>query len=418
MFIEYDMLARQEEVDRYFGIILTGGPGIGKTHAIMAMRREGDLFARLAVAGKSKEDVGVYPIPELIPGEKEGERGTWVVNQAITESCLIPLLAKNCGDKHGILLIDDVTAADASVQSALLELVQFGRIGEHELGKNIVIAMTGNGISDGAYAIPWSAALTGRSHVIEYQANFDYWMELPCNRNLDPMFVGFLKANPEFFAPSRGDEDLNNKCFDDNNCGPSPRTWTTLGVSSMKKWSGIQNFKPTLLFPQSSTYVSSLQGKKVSTAFTTYAATMMGYPSAEQLFERPEMWAELEPAKRSAKGCVYQIAHSVRHHALMLNDKINEKADFKFTAKVNKEKNELLSKFCSVVAQLMVEDREMGVFCTRYLAQKAIHKEETLVGLLAGIGYGFETADPVLKNADFPSVIKSIREISALMEKS
>jgi hypothetical protein len=417
MFIEYDMVARQEEVDRYFGVILTGGPGIGKTHAIMAMRRPGDAFARLAVAGKSKEDMGTYPIPELIPGEKEGERGVWVVNQAITESVLLPLLEQNIGDGHGILLLDDVTAADQSVQNAILELVQFGRIGEHKLGKNVLIALTGNGTADGAYAIPWSAALTGRCHVIEYKANFKYWLDLPCNRMLDPLFAGFLEANPEFFAPSRGDEKLNIKCFDENNCGPSPRLWTTLGVSSMRKWDGIGHFKPSMLFPSSATYVQSLVGEKTSTAFTTYAITMMGYPTSAQLMDNPKMWGALPEEKRNAKGCVYAVAQALRQHALLLNDKINEESGYKFTAKVNAQKTELLIKFCKVVAELMVEDREMGVFCTRFLAQKANHKDETLVGLLAGIGYGFDESDPVLKNADFPAVMKAIKDVSTMLEK-
>lgn len=417
MFIEYDMVARQEEVDRYFGVILTGGPGIGKTHAIMAMRRPGDAFARLAVAGKSKEDMGTYPIPELIPGEKEGERGVWVVNQAITESVLIPLLEQNIGDGHGILLLDDVTAADQSVQNAILELVQFGRIGEHKLGKNVLIALTGNGTADGAYAIPWSAALTGRCHLIEYKANFETWLDLPCNRMLDPLFVGFLQANPDFFAPSRGNETLNAKCFDENNCGPSPRLWTTLGVSSMRKWEGIGHFKPSILFPASSTYVQSLVGEKCSTAFTTYAVTMLGYPNPAELMANPKMWPQLDEKKRNAKGCVYAVAQALRQHVLLLNDKINEECNFKFTPKVNAKKTELLVKFCKVVAELMVQDREMGVFCTRYLAQKAAHKEETLVGLLAGIGYGFDESDPTLKNADFPAVMKAIKDVSSLLEK-
>lgn len=416
MFIEYDMLARQEETGRYFGLILTGGPGIGKTHALMAMRREGDAFARLAVAGKSKEDMGTYPIPEKIEGEP-GQPGVWIVNQAITEHVLVPLLEQNIGDGYGVLLLDDVTAADQTVQNAILELVQFGRIGEHKLGKNVIIGLTGNGVADGAYAIPWSAALTGRCHVVEYKANFDQWLDLPCNRKLDPLMVGFLHANPEFFAPSRGDEELNIKCFDHNNCGPSPRLWTTLGVSSTTKWDGIRNFKPSVLFPRRDIFVSSLLGEKTGTALETYAKTMMDYPSAQELFENPSKWSELSDEKKNAKGSVYQVAHSVRQHCIMLNDKINEKHDFKFNEASNKEKKELLSKFCRVVAEIMLQDREMGVFCTRFVCQKANAKGETLVGHLAAIGYGFDDADPVLKNADFPAVLQTIKEVSSMLER-
>lgn len=416
--IQYDMLARQEDTGRYFGLILTGGPGIGKTYAAMGMKRPGDPFLRFAVPGRSKEDMVTYPVPELVKQGVDGQRSKWTINQVITEPGFEQLLEENCGDKPGLLLIDDVTGADQSVQNAMLELVQFGRVGEHQLGPNIVIAMTGNNTTDGAYAIEWSNALMGRSHFVQYKANFERWMELPVNKNLDPIVAGFLRANPDFFAPDRANQEMDNKCFDENGAGGCPRLWTTLGTSTMKKWGGLKQFKGNILFPTQTDYVNSLVGTKTGGAFETFAKIMYDYPSAQELFENPDKWTELPLAKRNDKACVYATAQSVRQYCLALNEKINESSGNKYGKKEIAEKEALVMKFCNVVARLMQQDHEMGAFCIRYLALKLAHDpKETLVGQLAGYGWGLPGVDPVLVAANFPSVMKNIKEVSDLMDK-
>lgn len=417
MDIQYDMLARQEDTGRYFGLILSGGPGIGKTFAAMAMCRPGDPFFRMAVPGRSKEDLVDYPVPEKV-GVQDGKGGEWIINQVLTEPGFRALLEENCGDKPGMVLFDDVTGGDQSLQNTMLELVQFGRIGGHQLGPNIVVVMTGNNTTDGAYAIEWSNALIGRSHFINYKANFEYWMELPVNKNLDPIVAGFLSENPDYFAPDRANQDMDNKCFDENGQGGSPRLWTTLGTSSMKKWNGLKGFQPNILFPTATDYVNSLVGQKTGSAFETFANIMYKYPTAKELFEDPDMWTRLDLAKKNNKGCVYAVAHSVRQYCLALNEKINENSGNKYGKKEIAEKEALVMKFANVVARLMQQDHEMGAFCIRYLALKLAHDpKETLVGQLAGYGWGLPGVDPVLVSANFPSVMKNIKEVSDLMDK-
>ena len=166
--ITFDMLPRHPDTGRMFGLILTGSPGTGKTHAAMAMvnPERGEKLVRFAVAGKTKEDMVTYPVPDRVDGVLQ-------ITQVITESMIIPLLKQNIGDGFGLLLIDDVTGGDPSLQTALLEMVQFGRIGEHELGKNVAIALTGNGVEDSANAVPWNTALMGRCVTIKYFPDFE-----------------------------------------------------------------------------------------------------------------------------------------------------------------------------------------------------------------------------------------------------
>lgn len=400
--ITYDMLARQPDTGRMFGLILTGGPGIGKTHAAMAMVKEGEVLVRLAVAGKTKEDMVTYPVPDKVDGK-------WVISQPITESSIIPLLKENIRDGYGLLLLDDTTGGDPSLQTALLELVQFGRIGEHELGKNVAIALTGNGIEDAANAVPWNAALMGRCHTIKYLPNLDVWSELEVNKRIDPIIMSFLKNNREWFAPSLGSED-SDKYFDDLNRGPQPRLWTTMGTHLYERWGGARNFQPNILFPSLESYIESMVGEKAASALVTYARTLLNYPSADELMEKPELWTSLPAEKRNNAGARYAVAHSVRQHILLENEKINEEHGMT-GKKADKAKKELLVKGSHAIHVLMSDDRALGAYCYRYILSKTKEKDE-IGALIADIAYDNHLDDPILKHAKMDG--KILEDISKM----
>ncbi|MBI6883127.1 ATP-binding protein [Pseudomonas putida] len=404
--LNYDMLARQQN-GRLTPLILGGPPGAGKTHAAMSLRNDNsEPFARIAAAGKTKEDFTTYPIPE-----KDPETGIWSIAQPITESSLKALLAVNIKDGYGVLLVDDVTAADPSVQSALLELAQFGRIGEHQLGKNVAIVMTGNGVSDGAYAAQWSSALINRSHYIEYRASLEVWKQLPENENIDPIMYGFLIAYKEAFAPEVTKSAEKAKWFDEKGRGPSARQWTTLANSTVEKWGGMGGFKPNILFKTIGDYCASLIGSKAADALDTYAELMLKYPTAEKLIANPELWDAVPLEDKNQAGAVYAVAHSLRQYATNMNNAINEKYGEKSTSKkAEQEKQELLLGFSKAVAKLMSHKREMGAFCMRYLLLKA-PADDVIKGLLADLVYDINDADPVLKDAGFDKILKSIKDM-------
>lgn len=387
--ITYDMLARQPDTGRMFGLILTGGPGIGKTHAAMAMVKEDEKLVRIAVAGKAKEDMITYPVPDKVDG-------VWQISQPITESSMIPLLKENIGDGYGLLLLDDTTGGDPSLQTALLELVQFGRVGEHELGKNVAIALTGNGIEDGANAVPWNTALMGRCHTIKYLPNYDLWSELDVNKKVDPVIMSFLEENKDWFAPSIGGENAD-RYFDDLNRGPQPRIWTTLGTHLYERWGGARNFKPNILFPSLSAYLESMVGENAASAVMTYARTMLEFPTASQMMENPDAWTSLPAQKRNNAGAKYAVAHSVRQHVILENEKIND--EFGMTSKkAEKAKKELLVKATLAVDSLMSDDRAVGAFCFRYILSKTDQKDE-IGSLLADVAYDNHLDDPILRDA-------------------
>lgn len=412
--ITYDMLSRQQN-GRLTPLILGGPPGAGKTHAAMSLlsrKADGSLdpFCRIAAAGKTKEDFTTYPVP------KELEDGEFIIKQPITESTLLPLLASNIGDGYGVLLVDDVTAADPSVQSALLEVAQFGRIGEHQLGKNVAIVMTGNGISDGAYAAQWSSALINRSHYVEFKPSLEVWKELDENANIDPVMYGWLEATPDAFAPEVTNKEQKNKWFDEKGRAPSPRQLTTLGNALMDKWGGIQNFKPNILFKSSTQFVDSLIGEKAAANFMVFAEIMIKYPTGQQLMEDPSLWDKVLPEDKNKPGAVYAVAHSLRQYASNLNANLNEKHGSGEAKAATKEKEKLVKQFAYAVAKIMKNDRDKGAFCARYFMSRMPVKD-TSKGLLANLAFDLD-GDPVLKDAGFGKILEDVKAMGETMVRT
>jgi DNA polymerase III delta prime subunit len=410
--LNYDMLSRQQN-GRLTPLILGGPPGAGKTHAAMSLRNNlGEPFARIAAAGKTKEDFTTYPIPE-----QDKETGIWKIAQPITESSLLALLEVNIKDGFGVLLVDDVTAADPSVQSALLEIAQFGKIGEHQLGKNVAIVFTGNGVSDGAYAAQWSSALINRCHYVEFRASLDVWKELDENANIDPVVYGFLEANPQFFAPEVTNAEDKKKCFDDKGRGPSARQWTTLANSTVEKWGGMAGFKPSVLWKSLQEYCASLVGSQTATPLMTYATMMLKYPTAKALMDDPSVWDRVSDVDKNQAGAIFAVAHSLRQYVTQVNDQINEKYQHKYTSKaVEQEKDALLDKFCHATAKLMHKNREMGAFIVRYVLQKC-PADDCIKGQLADYVWNLDDKKPALVEAKFGDILDNIKEMNEGLDK-
>jgi len=295
----YKGLVRQHDTGRIRGVILSGRPGIGKTASVMAFAEQHPLV-EIPMAPKLAEDFGSYAYPMVIDGVPK-------VVSLLAEESIEPLLEENIGEGVGVLLLDDVTAAEPRLQSAILDLVQFGRIANRRLGKNVVIFCTGNEAGDGSYASPWSRALISRSHFISYEPDFTKWLNYPCNIDIDPSVVAFLKQHPEGFAPAM--DDLN--WTDRNGCAPNPREWTALGLA-MKAYGGYRDFTPTVLFDSAAVWVQSFIGEKAMHKFVGFMSSFGIYPSPEELVQDPTQWNKLKKIHRDHLAGALSMSFGLR----------------------------------------------------------------------------------------------------------
>lgn len=415
-----DEIPRQDAENRRFrGLILTGRAGIGKTSSLMGMVSEGEAFVRIPMASRTAEDFGVYPVPDKqkIIGADGQARDIWTIAQPLIEAQITPLLKENIGKGYGVLLLDDVTLADPRLQSGLLELVQFGRIGDFELGENVLIAMTGNGIEDGCSAVEWNKALLGRSMLINYEPDFDTWIDLPANKNLDPSVVGFLKENPGFFAPSADDE----KFSDANGKTPSPRDHTALGTELQVKHGGVRNYKPGMLWKSVAAFAESMSGERFATAYGTFINLLLEYPTSEELMKDPTMWDKLPAAKKNNVGCVFAIAHSVRSNFIKLANKLEE--DIKQPKQLEQEREKLVKNLMHCVASMAKERREMAAFIFRHIAVefqkkndgKSDKQRDPTMTMIAGWVYGLDgKQDDHIATLELDKVFDNIRAMGNL----
>lgn len=430
MTTKLNVIPRQEN-GRMRGLILSGRAGIGKTSALMALVSEGEDFVRIPMASRSAEDFGVYPVPDKkFHHGPDGKRlkdangedmSFWTMAQPLIESQIIPLLKENIKGGYGVLLLDDVTLADPRLQSGLLELVQFGRIGDFELGANVLVAMTGNGVGDGCSAVEWNKALLGRSMFVEYEPDFDTWLGYPCNKDLDPSVVGFLKENGGYFAPGADDDQYS----DEHGKTPSPRDWTSLGIEFAQQ-GGVKNFQGSVFWKTPQAFVRAMCGKPAGDAFNIFATLLMEYPSSEQILENPRVWRELPEEKRHQMGCVFAIASSLRSTIVRMNDKINKDHTNLQGTESRNAKEELTKKMCYAIAALMQGNREMGAFVMRDVMVKQMEanagkgekdpSRDPFGAIIAKWVYNLKDVnDPVLQEAEFGKVIDDIRRMGSVM---
>ncbi len=368
--------------ERWSGIILEGRPGIGKTSFAMSIFPDvsRSRVVRVPMATRTYEEFGSYPFPikEAVDayvfdedghaikdenGNKIKEKKEFVrVEQALSEVSIEPLLEENIGDDYGILIFDDVTLSDGRVQNALLEIIQFGVIANRRIGKNVVVFLTGNKTDDGAYAIEWSAPLVGRCVKISLEPSFDLWLTYPDNQNVCPTVVGFLKEHGnKWFAPASGDEDTT----DESGRTPAPRDWTRIG-RAMYQQGGYRNFEPDFIFRTPQIYAQSMVGDLAGTAYNQYASNFGVYPTAEELFDNPDLWNNVPRERRDMLSGCLAVVFGLRNHATRLVEKnlsdTNEMFNvinklFELTLIVSDDKRELIALVMNGLKQWADKDK-------------------------------------------------------------
>lgn len=363
---------------RISSLILQGRPGIGKTHFAQSLVPAGSPVVRIPMATRTAEDFGAYPLPVrdtvttderdskgnlvMVDGQpKQVEKEVFRVEQALSEATIEPLMQRNIGDGYGVLILDDVTLGDPRLQSAVLEVVQFGMIANEKIGDNVIIILTGNTTADGAYAVEWSKPLLGRCMLVNLEPKFDIWVDLDDNQGIEAVIVGFLKDHGKFFAPEVGDEETT----DESGKTPSPRDWTRLGLA-LKQIGGYKKFEPTILAETMTAYASSFVGTKAGAAFSQYANNFDVYPTGEELYNDPQSWERVPEDRKAMLSGAIAVIFALRNHAIKL---IQEKLDDE------KGCYDIIKTMLDRTRMVSTENREVVAYMTKYYLQWATDKD-------------------------------------------
>lgn len=183
-------------------LMLWGAPGIGKSSIIQQTCQDNDIgFVDIRLSQREPIDLRGLPVPKedhvdwLLAGE-------WPRDP----------------NSRGIILFDEITAADRSLQVAAYELILDRRLGDlYQLPDGWLVVAAGNRMQDRAVATNFSSALANRFCHISLSADLESWSTWAVANQIHPDVIAFLRFRPE--------------CFFDMDAAlekgwPSPRSWT------------------------------------------------------------------------------------------------------------------------------------------------------------------------------------------------
>lgn len=190
-------------------LMLWGAPGVGKSTVVRQVtEQEGIGFIDIRLAQREPVDLRGLPVPDT-------ERGVvdWLLAGEWPRD----------PESRGILLFDELTAADRSLQVAAYELILDRRLGDlYHLPPGWLVVAAGNRSSDRAVAQTFSSALANRFCHLNLEPDLESWTRWARGQGLHPDVIAFLRFRPECFFSMEGGVEQG---------WPSPRSWERVARS-------------------------------------------------------------------------------------------------------------------------------------------------------------------------------------------
>lgn len=222
-------------------IMIWGAPGIGKSTVIREIADEmGIGFIDVRLSQREPVDIRGLPVPS-----EDGVK--WIVSSEWPRD----------PNSRGIILFDEISSSDRSLQVAAYEFILDRRLGDlYKVPDGWYILAAGNRIEDRAVAMTMSSALANRFLHVELKENAEDWGKWAVETGLHPAVCSFIRFRPELLFKMEN-ENLERGW-------PSPRAWER--VSIMLKLA--ENNKMTQKMAQKLVY--GLVGNGAGSEFMTF----------------------------------------------------------------------------------------------------------------------------------------------------
>ncbi len=234
-------------------LMLWGPPGVGKSAIVREVcQQEGIGLVDIRLAQREPVDIRGLPVPRgdvvhwLLPGE-------WPRDP----------------ESRGIILFDELTAADRTLQVAAYELILDRRLGDlYTVPPGWYILAAGNRTSDRAVTTTMSSALANRFCHLEVDADLEVWVRWAQAAGVHPDVIAFLRFRPECFLSLDGNLERG---------WPSPRSWERVGLE-LEIGAGLS--EDTLR-----TVLVGLVGPGAATELQAFRSWAGKLPDVEAIFE-------------------------------------------------------------------------------------------------------------------------------------
>lgn len=237
-------------------IMIWGAPGIGKSASIRELAKElGIGFIDVRLAQREPVDMRGLPVPE-------GDKVRWLVSSEWPRD----------PESKGIIIFDELTAADKTLQVAAYEFILDRRLGElYKVPKNWYIVAAGNRTIDRAVACSMSSALANRFLHVEISPQLKDFITYGEGKGMHPMVLSFLRFRPKLLF-SQKEENLQRGW-------PSPRSWER--VSTMLKIANKTGDRELLQYT-----IPGLVGMGAATEFLGYYNNLIALESNQDIKEQ------------------------------------------------------------------------------------------------------------------------------------
>ena len=221
-------------------VMIWGAPGVGKSTAIRELAKSlGIGFIDVRLAQREPVDMRGLPVPD-------GEQVRWLVSSEWPRD----------PESKGIIIFDELTAADKTLQVAAYEFILDRRLGDlYKVPKNWYIVAAGNRTEDRAVACSMSSALANRFLHVEVSPSLKDFVDYGEAKGMHPVVLSFLRFRPKLLF-SQKQENLQRGW-------PSPRSWER--VSTMLKIADQTGDKRSLQY-----ILPGLVGMGAATEFLGY----------------------------------------------------------------------------------------------------------------------------------------------------
>ncbi len=193
-------------------LMVWGPPGIGKSTFIREICEENEIgFIDVRLAQREPVDIRGLPVPR---DDKQGI--DWIVSSDW------PRVDVEGTPEKGVILFDEITAADSTLQVAAYEFILDRRLGQlYQVPDGWYIVAAGNRTGDAAVARTMSSALANRFCHLEVASNTESWLNWALVNNLDPRVTGFIRYLPNNLFSMEGNKERG---------WPSPRSWERVAM--------------------------------------------------------------------------------------------------------------------------------------------------------------------------------------------